>query len=374
MHLLDTTLFHAPHSGGVKRYLGEKRRHCTVRGVRHTLLIPGPCDATCDATITVASPALPFGAGYRLPLRLGAWQRAIEAAAPDAIEVADPYSPAWAALRAADRMGIPVVAFAHSDLSRLLAHRCGHAAAALADAYLRRLYARFDAVWAPSRVIARRLERAGVARVAVQPLGVDPRIFHPDRRDPALRAELGLPASTRLLIFAGRLAAEKRIPLLRDAVQRLGAPYHLLLVGGDTARRLDARTTRLPYQHDGTALARLLASADVLVHAGEHETFGIVIVEAMACGRPVVGVAAGAIPELVDARVGALATPGDAAAIAAAIDDVYARGLEALGAAARARVERDYAWARTLDRQLEAYARLLRRPLAMPASALTETG
>ena len=374
MHLLDATLFYAPHSGGVKRYLGEKRRHCAARGVRHTLLVPGACDATRDAIITIASPAIPFGAGYRLPLRLGAWQRAIEAAMPDAIEVGDPYPPAWAALRAADRLGIPAVAFAHSDLPRLLASRCGAWAGRAADAYLRRLYARFDAVWAPSRVIARRLEQAGVAGVAVQPLGVDPGIFHPRRRDPALRAELGLPASTRLLIFAGRLAAEKRIPLLRAAVQRLGAPYHLLLVGGDVARRLDARTTLLPYQQDSVALARLLASADVLVHAGEHETFGIVILEAMACGCPVVGVAAGAIPELVDARVGALATPGDAAAMAAAIDDVYARDPDALGAAARARVERDYVWARTLDRQLDAYAWLLRRPVAMPASALTETG
>ena len=374
MHLLDTTLFHAPHSGGVKRYLGEKRRHCAARGVRHTLLIPGACDATCDATITLASPAIPFGAGYRLPLRLGAWQRAIEVAAPDAIEVADPYSPAWAALRAAARLGVPAVAFAHSDLPRLLASRGGAWAGRGADAYLRRLYARFDAVWAPSRAIARRLEQAGVAGVVVQPLGVDPQIFHPCRRDPALRTELGLPESTRLLIFAGRLAAEKRIPLLRAAVQRLGAPYHLLLVGGDAARRLDARTTLLPYQQDSAALARLLASADVLVHAGEHETFGIVILEAMACARPVVGVAAGAIPELVDARVGALATPGDAAAIAAAIDDVVARGPDALGATARARVERDYAWARTLDRQLDAYARLLRRPSVIAAGAIAEAG
>ncbi len=374
MHLLDATLFYAPHSGGVKRYLGEKRRRCAARGVRHTLLVPGPRDDARDGVVRLASPAIPFGAGYRLPLRLGAWQRAIEAAAPDAIEVGDPYSPAWAALRAAARLGVPAVAFAHSDLPRLLASRGGAWAGRAADAYLRRLYARFDAVWAPSRAIARRLEQAGVTGVAVQPLGVDPEIFHPCRRDPALRAELGLPESTRLLIFAGRLAAEKRIPLLRVAVQRLGAPYHLLLVGGDALRRLDARTTLLPYQQDSAALARLLASADVLVHAGEHETFGIVILEAMACARPVVGVAAGAIPELVDARVGALARPGDAAAIAAAIDDVYARDPDALGAAARARVERDYAWARTLDRQLDAYARLLQRPAAIAAAALTEAG
>ena len=98
------------------------------------------------------------------------------------------------------------------------------------------------------------------------------------------------------------------------------------------------------------------------------------ILEAMACARPVVGVAAGAIPELVDARVGALARPGDAAAIAAAIDDVVARDPDALGAAARARVERDYAWARTLDRQLDAYARLLQRPAAIATAVLTEAG
>ena len=103
MHLLDATLFYAPHSGGVKRYLGEKRRRCAARGVRHTLLVPGPRDDARDGVIRLASPAIPFGAGYRLPLRLGAWQRAIEAAAPDAIEVGDPYSPAWAALRAAAR-------------------------------------------------------------------------------------------------------------------------------------------------------------------------------------------------------------------------------------------------------------------------------
>ena len=374
MHLLDATLFYAPHSGGVKRYLGEKRRRCAARGIRHTLLVPGPRDGARDGVISLASPAIPFGAGYRLPLRLGAWQRAIENVAPDAIEVGDPYHPAWAALRAAARLGVPAVAFAHSDLSRLLASRCGHTAGRAADAYLRRLYARFDAVWAPSRAIASRLAEAGVAGVAVQPLGVDPEVFHPRRRDPALRAELGLPESTRLLIFAGRLAAEKRIPLLRAAVRRLGAPHHLLLVGGDAARRLDACTTLLPYQQDSVALARLLASADALVHAGEHETFGIVILEAMACGRPVIGVAAGAIPELVDARVGALARPGDAAALATAIMDVYARGPDALGAVARARVERDHAWARTLDRQLDAYARLLQRPVAMASTALTGAG
>ena len=374
MHLLDATLFYAPHSGGVKRYLGEKRRHCAARGVRHTLLIPGACDATCDATITLASPAIPFGVGYRLPLRLGAWQRAIEDAAPDAIEVGDPYPPAWAALRAAARLGVPAVAFAHSDLPRLMASRCGAWAGHAADAYLRRLYSHFDAVWAPSRVIAMRLARAGVADVAVQPLGVDPEIFHPSRRDPALRAELCLPESARLLIFAGRLAAEKRISLLRTAVHHLGAPYHLLLVGGGAARRLDARTTLLPYEQDSVALARLLASSDALVHAGEHETFGIVILEAMACARPVIGVAAGAIPELVDERVGALADPGDAAALAAAIADVYARDPDALGAAARVRVERDYAWARTLDRQLETYARLLRRPQISAAGTTAEAG
>ncbi len=372
MHILDTTLFYAPHSGGVKRYLHEKRR-CLARmdGISHTLLVPGARDVLLAGGIaTLACPRLPGRAGYRWPLRRKAWRDALLTLAPDVIEVGDPYLPAVASIEAAARMGIPALAFAHSDLPRLLGRYLGQSGVRGAEAWLRRLYARFDAVLAPSRVIAARLVAAGIANVEVQALGVDAEAFHPARADAGLRAELGLPARTRLLLFAGRLAAEKNIPLLRAAVRRLGAPHHLLLVGGARARRLDAQTTVLPYEPDTARLARLYASCDALLHAGTQETFGMVVLEAFACARPVVAVPAGALPELVDDKVGVLAHAATAEALAEAIAALYAGDPGALGAAARVRVERDYAWPRVIAQQLALYRALRQSPRIATAAAV----
>jgi len=358
MHIADVTLFFAPHSGGVQRYLLTKHRFLTRQpGVRHSLLVPGVARGeTTHGVFELAAPR--FGGGYRVPLRPWLWRRTLCALKPQVIEVGDPYHLAWAALAAADRIGAATVAFAHSDMPRMLACRFGSTVGKAADRYLRCLYSRFDLVMAPSHLIARRLRALGLERVAVQPLGVDGDCFHPGRRDASLRAELGLPSNTRLLAFAGRMAREKQIPLLLDTFARLGAPYHLLLIGGEQRARISANVTLLPYEQDSVRLARLLASTDALVHAGVHETFGMIVLEAMACGRPVIGLRAGAVAELIDETVGLLADPLHPDALAEAIAALYERDLDALGSRARARVERHYTWTSAFTRQLARYARL----------------
>lgn len=363
MHIADVTLFFAPHSGGVKRYLLAKHRHYAERaGVRHSLMVPGATTGEAEPGVfSIASAPIPFAGGYRAPLRAWRWRKALVELDPDVIEVGDPYHLAWVALDAAQACGAATAAFAHSDLPRMLACRFGNAVGRAADLYLRKLYSRFDIVQAPSRLIAERLRRSGIERVVVQPLGVDGEIFHPSRREGLLRAQLGLAADTRLLIFAGRMAREKQIPLLIDVFAELGAPYHLVIVGGDVRQRLSPHATLLPYEHDGTRLARLLASADALVHAGAQETFGMIVIEAMACGLPVVGVRGGAVPELIDESVGALADAGDVHALAEAIDGLYEHDLARLGTQARLRVENRYAWPSTFALQLDRYARLSRR-------------
>ncbi|MEP6485573.1 MAG: glycosyltransferase [Rudaea sp.] len=363
MHVADITLFFAPHSGGVKRYLLAKHRHFNAQvGLRHSLIVPGRRDAEIEPAIfEMKSPRIPFGGGYRIPWRVDRWRSQLNRLSPDVIEAGDPYHLAWTALRSAADLRIPAVAFAHSDMSRVLASHVARSAGPIADAYLRKLYARFDLVMAPSRSIARRLHDIGVERVVVQPLGVDGDTFTPTRRDPNLRAELGLADDVRLLIFAGRMAPEKQIPLLIDAFALLGDRYHLLLVGAETRSQPARNVTVLPYEQDSAGLARLIASADALAHAGAHETFGLIAIEAMACGIPVVGVRSGALGELIDDVVGVLADGNDAGSFARAVEKLYSRNLRKMGLSARAKVDKAYTWKSIFDRQIERYRHLIGR-------------
>lgn len=368
MHLVDTTLFYSPTSGGVRRYLNAKHQWYAHRGnPRHTLLVPGERDALASGDVsTIGGHIVPGTFNYRLPLRARRWSRMLEQLEPDLVEAGDAFHPAWCALGVARRRNIPAVAFFHSHLPRLVGIRLGNFMGRAAGRYLRSLYERFDLVCAPSRIMCDYLRSLDLRNVALQPLGVDAGIFHPGRRVEDLRERLGLPRDTRLLVYAGRFSAEKNIDVLHDAFAQLGPRYHLLLVGGGESRRAAANVTLMPYCRDSTALAQILASADALVHAGTAETFGLVVLEAMACGRPVVGVRAAAIAELVNDSVGVTALAATGAQIAAAVRNLYDRDIESLGHAARKRVETQYSWDITLSRQLVLYASLSEKKRILP--------
>lgn len=354
MHVVDATLFYSPTSGGVKRYLLAKHEWMRAHtSWRHSIVVPGESAEHAPGGVsTVAGGLVPGAFNYRLPLNPLRWARAIDELEPDLIEVGDAFHPAWAAASVANRRGIPLIAFYHSNFPELAARRLGNAARKLIESYVRLTYQRCEQVLAPSRYMCEYLHGIGVRNATCQPLGVDVETFSPARAGRHLRAELGLAATDRLLIFAGRFSAEKNIPMLFDAFQALGKPYHLLLIGGADAVR-SGNVTRIPYCRDNRKLASYFAAADALVHAGTHETFGLVALEAMACGRPVVAMRAGALPEIIDARAGVLADPHDVPAVAArnlaaAIAALYDRDLAAVGAAARRHVLANFSWNRAL--------------------------
>jgi alpha-1,6-mannosyltransferase len=373
MHVVDATLFFSPTSGGVKRYLLAKHEWMrTHTNWRHSLVVPGESSTHCPGDIsTIAGGRVPGTFNYRLPLNPLRWSRAIDALEPDLIEVGDVFHPAWAAARVASRRDVPLVAFCHSDFPHIVGRRLGATWQKLIERYVRLTYSRFDQVLAPSRFTCDYLQSIGVSQAAWQPLGVDVDTFHPSRRGRDLRKELGLSPDTRLLAFAGRFSTEKNIPLLTATFARLGSPYHLLLIGGDESGRV-GNVTRIPYCRDNQELAGLLASADAFVHAGEYETFGLVVLEAMACGRPVVAMRAGALPEIVEAQTGVLADTHPeqavrAANFAEAIDALFERDLDAVGAAAREHVLANYSWSRALQGLMSRYQAAVgaRRPLAV---------
>jgi alpha-1,6-mannosyltransferase len=102
-----------------------------------------------------------------------------------------------------------------------------------------------------------------------------------------------------------------------------------------------------------------MASADALLHAGDQETFGLVILEAMACGIPVVAVAAGAFTEIVTESCGLLCTPNNPQAMANAVRELFSRGNTRLGQQARQHVEQHYAWDTVVDSLLGHYHAVL---------------
>jgi len=376
MHLVDSTLFYSPTSGGVRRYLNAK--HAWLRAHtswQHTIVVPGEEDHVERGGVTTLSGYnVPGTFNYRLPVNPRRWTRMLAALEPDLIEAGDAFHPAWAAWHVARRKGIPVAAFYHSNLPQIIGRRIGSVSERVLTRYVRWLYERFDIVFAPSRLMCDFLTSLGIQHAVHQPLGVDANVFRPERRSSELRAKLGLTPEARLLTFAGRFAEEKNLPVLLHAFARLGHPYHLLLIGSDRELRPMPNVTMLPYRRDSLELAQWIASTDALVHAGTKETFGLVILEAMACGRPVVAARAGAIPEFVDDSVGVLAEPNSGESMAEAIASLYERDLDAIGAAARARVLKQFTWHKAFQAQIAVYASLVgtRRLTTVPGRQVIE--
>ena len=364
--LVDTTMLFAPRSGGVKRYLLSKKAWLETNrpSVAHTLVVPGAKHrAGADGIVQLHAAKLPFGDGYRWPSSVRRWGAWVASMNPAVIEAGDPYTPGQGALEAGQRAGCPVVGFCHSDPAGLAALHFGEWAKKPVEKRWARLFSQFDRVVSPSRFIARRLEEAGVGGIVIRPLGVEVDTFRPDRRDRDwLLKKLGLGADARLLCFAGRPAKEKNVDVLIDAVQRLGAPYHLVLVGAGAGMPPEDRVISLPYEKDPRAVARIIASCDAFVHANDKEPFGLIVLEAMACGRPVVGVNAGGVAETVDTSVGQLARSADPVDYAEAIEALFARDVEALGQAARVKTVEQFAWNRVFEDLSTLYWELSGRP------------
>ncbi|MBX9614856.1 MAG: glycosyltransferase [Brevundimonas sp.] len=373
--MVDTTMLYAPRSGGVKRYLLSKKAWLEANrpGVAHSLLVPGARhQAGRDGIIKLHATKLPFGDGYRWPSSVRRWGAWVAAMKPALIEAGDPYTPGQGALEAGQRVGCPVIGFCHSDPAGLAALHFGEWAKKPVEKRWARLFGQFDRVVSPSRFIARRLEEAGVRNIVIRPLGVEIDTFRPDRRDRDwLLKRLGLPASARLLCFAGRPAREKNIDVLIEAVQRLGAPYHLVLVGAGQGMPAEDRVIALPYERDPRAVARIIASCDAFVHANDKEPFGLIVLEAMACGRPVVGVNAGGVAETVNNSVGQLSRSADPGEYAEAIEALFARDVEAIGAAARVHTVETFAWNRVFEDLCMVYGEVSGRPeFVQPAAEL----
>jgi alpha-1,6-mannosyltransferase len=378
--LCALTQSYAETGGGVRTMIHAQRDlFRTLPDAEHVLIVPGAENGVTRTgnltTHTIASPLVPGSNVYRLLLRSDRVLRILRAEMPDVTEVHCAYNLPWTALLHRRRHGGIVsgiymtdlpTAYVEAPLAPRLGARVARSARRLAERYVKQLYGRCDVVVAISPAIRDRLHALGVTGARCVPLGVDLDTFRPARRSEAARASLGVAPGELLLVYAGRLDGEKRPDIVLDAFASLppGFGATLVLAGDGPMRpRLVERAAEvgrvrvLDFVHDRSELATLLASADIYVSAMPHETFGLSVVEAQACGLPVVGVRSGAmVDRVVDGDDGFLVTPGSPAALAERIVSTPRDEWRRMGARARARVETEFSWSRTFQTLMRIYA------------------
>lgn len=331
--LVTETYF--PQINGVSRTLDRLVQHCSEQGDRLQLLIPSyksdaaavvPRVETCEWW---AIP-LPFYKEIVIPMvTVKAVTRALADFRPDLVHIATEGLLGWAALRAARRLGIPVVSSYHTHFAQYLENYHAGFLSPLCWQYLRWFHNATLATFCPTETARNLLEGKGFTNVDIWSRGVDSHRFHPGKRDHRLREELGVAHDETLLVYAGRIANEKNLEMLMTAWQAL--PHkdkcHLLFIGDGPLRmrlegRQQPRTLFVGYRY-GEELARLYASCDLFVFPSLSETFGNVILEAMASGLPVIGFNVQGPKDIIQNHItGQLVEKIKAESLAAAIEEV----------------------------------------------------
>jgi glycosyltransferase involved in cell wall biosynthesis len=233
------------------------------------------------------------------------------------------------AQRLANAAGIPAVSSYHTDFSRYTeAYGVGWLRPSVSR-YLAEFHRRSRRVYTPSHVARGDLAAIGVHDVEVWGRGVDTQLFSPHRRSEALRAAYGN-RDTFVLLHVGRMAAEKgvdRIIAAFDLARQSLPPgaVHLVIAGSgpkedELRESVREGVTFLGNLDRGDVLPRLYASADAFLFASLTETLGLVVLEAMSSGLPVIAVPAGGVADhLRDGVNGVACAASDVADMAAAI-------------------------------------------------------
>ena len=194
-----------------------------------------------------------------------------------------------------------------------------------------RLYVATPSKWLMDKVKQSML-MPGIAEYRVIPNGVDLAIFNPQDRGCA-RELLGIPPHSRVLLFAANSIRNnpwKDYQMMREVLGQVdismkGQELLLIALGEDApSEKIGRATIRfVPYQRDTRLVSRYYQAADVYVHAAKADTFPLTVIEALACGTPVVATAVGGIPEQIDeGETGYLAVPGDSRMMAARIVEI----------------------------------------------------
>jgi alpha-1,6-mannosyltransferase len=390
MRIADVCAFYTPAGGGVRTYIEAKLRIAPRFGHEMIVIAPGERHEVIRrgvgaVLVTIPSPKLAVDRRYRYFNDERALHAVLDAWQPDHVEASSPWSSAtmvgrWqgAATRSLVMHADPLAAYAYRWLGGFVSIDRIDQLFGFFWRHLRGLGQMYDAVVCANAQLAERLRKGGVANCETVRMGVEAGIFSPMLRSQALREQslrlLGLDADATLLVGVGRFSAEKRWNMVLRAAGEVARrrPVGMMLVG-DGAKRfgleLLANRTKhvavLPRISDRQELARLLASADALVHGCEAETFCMVAAEARASGLPLIVPDRGATADQLVSGAGTLFRAGSQISLERAINRFLDRGPELQHAIAVRS-----SGVRTMDEHFAElfarYAALGPRPLATP--------
>ncbi len=378
--VVDITSFFSTTCGGVRRYYEEKAKWLPRPGVACHYIVPGPTDSDermGNATLhRVAGPPQFGNPAYHRFTRAGRLNGLLRELAPDIVELGSHYRLPGIVRRATAGLPTPprLVGFFHSHPQQMAQNITtflpGNPAPLLARPLWRFFAARhaaYDATLVASQHVESRLQRLGVPNVHRVGLGVDTEAFAPTTEPVA-----------PFFTYAGRFTRDKELPLLLAACDRAlpGTGLSLRLVGNGPLRPWleNAARTRAWLQveaaRDAAAeVAALLRQSVAVVVPSQTETFSFATAEAMACGTPVVGPAAGAVGELVrGSGCGFVFTPDRADSMAAALMRAHALTTHArdrLAQAGRAYVLNQFRWPMVTNRILDVYTQVMSRQNAL---------
>jgi phosphatidylinositol alpha 1,6-mannosyltransferase len=225
----------------------------------------------------------------------------LEGFAPDVIHLASPIFLGHYVARIARKAGIPTVSVYQTDIAGFARHYGLTIAHNTLKKWVSRIHQASDITLAPSKWACRDLEQSGVKNVRLWKRGVDLVNFTPARRDESLRSNIAGSKEKLIVGYVGRIANEKRIDDLKILDQQ--KDIQLVIVGdGPAAPRIKKELpgARFVGYQSGTELARYVASFDIFVHTGKHETFCQGIQEALASGVPVIGPDTGGPVDLIE--------------------------------------------------------------------------
>lgn len=395
MRIVDVSAFYAPAGGGVRTYVDAKLRGAPRFGHEMIVIVPGPEYATFHrgpgaVLVTLPSPKLPVDRRYRYFNDQRALHAELDAWRPDHVEASSPWSSAtmvgrWqgAASRSLVMHADPLAAYAYRWLGGIASRDRIDRCFGWFWSHLRGLGRMYDTVVCSNSQLAHRLRAGGIENSETVPMGVEPGIFSPMHRSNALReaalARLGLDPSGVLLVGIGRFSAEKRWDMVMRAVAECASrrPVGLVLAGDGRRRQtLELLAERLPNVvvmpriTDRDEVARLLASADALIHGCEAETFCLVAAEARASGIPLIVPDQGAAVDQLVRGAGAVYRSANERSLERAIERFIDRGPE-LQRAAAVRASN----VRTMDEHFAElfarYSEIASAPAYMPAATLS---